>query len=73
MTTLNGGFSVARGDQVSVEDRKLIDEFLSKNSVTKIQPAGADGNEASRGTRERIAIARREFRKNKRAAAKQKD
>jgi hypothetical protein len=63
MTTLNGGFSVARGDKVSAEDRTLIDEFIRTKGVQKIQPAGADGNEATRGTRERIAQARRDFRK----------
>lgn len=63
MTTLNGGFAIARGDQISAEDRILIEEFIRTKGIEKIQPAGADGNEASRGTRERIAIARREFRK----------
>jgi phenylalanyl-tRNA synthetase beta subunit len=63
MTTLNGGFSVARGDTVSVDDRALIEEFMRTKGVQTIQPAGADGNEATRGTRERIAQARRDFRK----------
>jgi hypothetical protein len=63
MTTLNGGFSTARGDTVAPEDRALIDEFIRTKGVQTIQPAGADGNEATRGTRERIAQARRDFRK----------
>jgi ABC-type glutathione transport system ATPase component len=69
MTTLNGGFATARGDQMAAEDRALVDEFIRTKGIEKIQPAGADGNEASRGTRERIAIARREFRKSKRKSA----
>ena len=69
MTTLNGGFSTTRGDIVSPDDRALIDEFIRTKGATKIQPAAADGNEAARGTRERIAQARREFRK----AQKQKN
>jgi hypothetical protein len=69
MTTLNGGFSTARGDTVAPEDRALIDEFIRNKGVQTIQPAGADGNEATRGTKERIAVARREFRK----AQKQKN
>lgn len=63
MTTLNGGFSLTKPDAVSAEDRALIDEFIRTKGVQTIQPAGADGNEATRGTRERIAQARRDFRK----------
>jgi hypothetical protein len=63
MTTLNGGFSITRGDIVGSDDRALIDEFIRTKGVQTIQPAGADGNEATRGTKERIATARREFRK----------
>ena len=66
MTTLNGGFSVARGETISEEDRDLIDEFIRTKGIKKLQPAGADGNEAVRGTKERIAQARRDFRKNQR-------
>ena len=66
MTTLNGGFSTARGDAVAPEDRALIDEFIRVKVIQQIQPAGADGHEATRGTRERIAVARREFRKAQR-------
>lgn len=66
MMTLNGGFSVARGDGLQKEDRELIEEYMKTHAVTKLQPAGLDGNEASRGTKERIAKLRREFRsKNK--------
>lgn len=70
MTTLNGGFSVSRGDVVSPEDRALIDEFIRTKGVQTIQPAAAGSNEASRGTRERIAQARREFRKAQKAKNK---
>jgi phenylalanyl-tRNA synthetase beta subunit len=68
MTTLNGGFATSRGDQFSPEDRALIEEFIRTKGIEKIQPAGADGNEASRGTRERIAVARREFRKARKSS-----
>ena len=63
MTTLNGGFSTARGDTITPDDRSLIDEFIRTKGVQVIQPAGADGNEASRGTRDRITQARSAFRK----------
>lgn len=63
MSTLNGGFSTAYGDRMGDKDRALIDEFIRTKGIKKIQPAGVDGNEISRATRERIAIARREFRK----------
>lgn len=66
MTTLNGGFALIREEQVSKEDRDLIDEFIRTKGIQKIQPAAADGNEAARGTRERIAQARRDFRKAQR-------
>jgi hypothetical protein len=72
MTTANSGFSTFRGDQTSEEDRKLVEEFIRKNGVTQLQPAGADGNESSLGTRDRIAHARREFRKARREAAANK-
>ena len=66
MTTLNGGFATARGDTVTPDDRALIDDFIRTKGVQTIQPAGADGNEAARGTRERIAQARSDFRKAQR-------
>ncbi len=62
MTTLNGGFAQTRDAKISVEDQALIDEFIRTKGIQKIQPAGADSNEASRATKERIAQARREFR-----------
>lgn len=64
MTTLNGGFSTARGDTVTPEDRAMIDEFIRTKGITKVLPAAADSNEASRSTKERIAQARRDFRKS---------
>ena len=66
MVTLNGGFSTARGDQLSADDRDLIEEFIRSKGVQQIQPAAAGSNEASRATRERVAQARREFRKAQR-------
>lgn len=62
MTTLNGGFSTWRGDTMSPEDRALVDDFIRTKGVTKLLPAGADSNEATRSTKERIAQARRDFR-----------
>ena len=47
----------------STEDQSLIDQFLASKQVTKLQPSGLSGNEASRATNEIIAKARREFRK----------
>jgi phenylalanyl-tRNA synthetase beta subunit len=63
MTTLNGGFANTRGDILSKEDRALVEEFIRTKGITKLLPAGADSNEASRATKERIAQARRDFRK----------
>lgn len=65
MPTLNAGFAQTRENKISESDKALIEEFIRTVGVTKLQPAGVDGNEASRGTRERIAAARREFRKNR--------
>lgn len=62
MTTLNGGFALTRTNKISDEDKALIDEFIRTKGIQKIQPAGADSNEASRATNERIAQARRDFR-----------
>lgn len=70
MPTLNGGFALIRDEKISKEDRDLIDDFIRTKGIQKIQPAGADGNEATRGTRERIAQARRDFRKAKRNKSK---
>lgn len=67
MSTLNAGFAFIRGNKISDEDKNLIDEFIREKGIQKLQPAGADGNEADRGTRERIAQARRDFRKARRA------
>ena len=64
MTTLNGGFAITRDSKISDEDKALIEEFIRTKGIKKIQPAAADGNEVTRGTRERIAQARREFRKS---------
>jgi hypothetical protein len=64
MVTLNSGM-IRRDDKLSQETRDLIDAAVSAGKVNVIQPAGADGNEVSRATRENIARARREFR-NKR-------
>lgn len=63
MTTLNSG-SNGRDEKISVETRRLIDEAVAKGKIQVLQPSGVDGNEASRATRENIARARREFRKN---------
>lgn len=63
MATLNAGFAEARGDKLTKEDRDLIADFIATRGIETVQPAGADGNEATRGTRERIAQARRDFRK----------
>lgn len=62
MSTLNGGFSLIRDAKISDEDKALIEEFIRTKGIQKIQPAGADSNEASRATKERIAQARKDFR-----------
>lgn len=64
--TLNGGFSVARGDTISSEDRALIDEFIRTKGVQKCLPAGVSGSESSRATNELVARKRREERKKSR-------
>lgn len=64
MSTLNSGM-IVRNEKLSEETRALIDEALAgKVKVHVLQPAGTSGNEVSRSTRERIAEARRNFRKN---------
>lgn len=70
MTTLNSGFAFIRDEKISNDDKDLIAEFIRTKGIQKIQPAGADGNEATRGTRERIAQARRDFRKAQRNKSK---
>ncbi len=52
-----------RDQKLSEEERNMIDEAIAEGRVTKVQPAAADGNEMSRGTRELIARQRRKFRK----------
>lgn len=69
MVTLNSGM-IRRDDKLSEETRMLIDAAVAAGKVNVIQPAGADGNEVSRSTRENIARARREFRKNNKAKNK---
>jgi hypothetical protein len=49
---------------------EMVAEWMSRNEVTVVQPAAGSGNEQSRATRERVAQARREFRKNARLKAK---
>lgn len=70
MTTLNGGFSLTRDTSVSDADRDLINEFIRNKGVNHIQPAAAASNEACRASRERVAQARRDFRKAQRNKAK---
>jgi hypothetical protein len=70
MTTLNGGFAQVREVRISDEDQILIDEFIRKKGIQKVQPAGADSNEASRATKERIAQARKEFREARKTKKK---
>ena len=36
--TLNAGFSSNKERNISIDDQKLIDIFLSKNSVTILEP-----------------------------------
>ena len=66
MSTLNSGL-VRRNEILSEEARRLIDEAVAAGRTKVLQPSGADGNEATRATRENIARARREFRKNNKA------
>ena len=72
MVTLNSGL-IIRNEKLSEETRRLIDEAVAAGKVEVVQPAGVNGNEVTRATRENIARARREFRKNNKAknAAKQ--
>lgn len=70
MTTLNGGFATARGDQISAEDRDLIREFIAKKGIKKLPPSNLPGSETDRATNELIAQRRREFRSNRRKEAK---
>jgi hypothetical protein len=63
MSTLNGGFSLTRDNPISDEDKGLIEDYIRENGITKVHPAGVDGAEISRSTRERISLARKEFRK----------
>lgn len=49
---------------------EMVAEWMSRNEVTVVQPAAGSGNEQSRATRERVAQARRDFRKNARLKAK---
>lgn len=60
--TLNSGLI----NKLDDETARMIEDFIQKNGVKKLQPAGATGNEASRHTNERIAQARRDFRKAQR-------
>lgn len=66
MVTLNSGL-IVRNEKLSEETRNLIDVAIAAGKVEVIQPSGVNGNEASRATRENIARARREFRKNNKA------
>jgi len=72
MVTLNSGM-IRRDEKLSEETRRLIDEAVAAGKVEVVQPSGVNGNEVTRATRENIARARREFRKNNKAknAAKQ--
>lgn len=69
MVTLNSGM-IRHDDILSEEARRLIDEAVDAGKVKVFQPAGVDENEVSRSTRENIARARREFRKNNKAKNK---
>ena len=66
MPTLNAGLGAIRKDTMSTEDRALIEEFLRTKKVEQLQPVGLEGNEASLATRDRVAQARRDFRKAQR-------
>lgn len=55
-------------NDISPENRALVDEFMAKKGATQVQPFLAPGNEAPRATRELVARRRREFRKAKKAA-----
>lgn len=48
---------------ISAEDQTMVAAFIRQNGVTRVQPAGLPGNEASRATKELIARRRRAFRK----------
>ena len=60
--------SMTTRDDVSVESRELIDQFLRNRDVTKIQPFLAPGNEAPRHVRELVSLRRKEFRKAQKTA-----
>lgn len=73
--TLNAGFSTSRDEnltQAEKEEREMIEKFIKENGVTQLKPARAPGIESSRLTNERIANARREFRKNNQLKAQNK-
>lgn len=73
--TLNAGFSTGRDEnltQAEKEEREMVEKFIQEKGITQLQPAGAPGNEATRSTNERIAKARREFRKNNQLKAQNK-
>jgi hypothetical protein len=45
------------------QEKRLIQEALDAGKVTVVRPGAAPGSEMSRSTRERVAAARRKFRK----------
>lgn len=72
MVTLNSQM-IIRNEKLSEETRKLIDDAVAKGNIEVLQPAGVDGSEVTRATRENIARARAAFRKTARAKAKAKE
>lgn len=64
--TLNAGFSSSNEEKISEDDKKLIADFIRTKGVTKLPPASASSNEATRATNELVAQKRREFRANRR-------
>jgi hypothetical protein len=72
MPTLNGQFKHAKNSNkyITEADRILIDDFLIKNGARACPPCGADGNEMSTSTHDRIKEKRKEFREKMRNANK---
>jgi hypothetical protein len=52
-------------NKVSDEDRRLIDEAITKGQITKIRPGAAQNDEMHRTTRELAAEERKEFNRKK--------
>jgi hypothetical protein len=52
-------------NKVSDEDRRLIDEAITKKQVTKIRPGAAKNDEMSRAARELASQERKDFNRKK--------